>query len=605
MQSSSQELEQLRASSLDHHQSLLPKTEDLSSAPSHVASNSPVDHETTPYRPSSPGWSLISWKFEILSWIGSLCFFIAILVVLNVLNGRPLPDLQYGITPNAIIGLLATFGQALLLMPVSSALGQMKWLQALEKRPMDNFETLDKASRGPLGSTKLIVGRKSGLWTYTTIYLHTDAAYVPIAQFMNGTGWAPIGDTGVIEDGVDTELLNAPYLAFFNPLHTNFTAASIARCGSNNCTWDSYQTLGLRSTCHDLSSSLNMTKVYMAPYDGDPFTYNTDHYTLPNGFGLTGAQPRPLENQVFYNILNGMVNVTTSFSATSLSTVSPVWGSIAFPHNGSALMSVFVVGPSPGTIPIQPDMNYSKPMNGSMFAPPVAFECLLQFCVRNMRAEVMNGTIYETELFTWTNQTIPEFDPTYGHTDIIFQSHDSSTPFVVKSLAVGGGGGGNVTLHPYTNAPEGWRLDTVSGYSSTLMQRLYKAMNGSATGFPDMMDNLVNSISLNMRQISYQPPPVRGLAFTATSHAVVTWEWLILPFFELAGSLVFLIIVIIQKRQGGLPVPWTNSTLAYFFHGLDERPVRGVVHQSEEKMAEELEVRFERDDDGGHLVIVK
>jgi hypothetical protein len=48
-----------------------------------------------------------------------------------------------------------------------------------------------------------------------------------------------------------------------------------------------------------------------------------------------------------------------------------------------------------------------------------------------------------------------------------------------------------------------------------------------------------------------------------------------------------------------------NSTLAYFFHGLDERPVRGVVYQSEEKMAEELQVKFERGGDGGHLVIVK
>lgn len=120
-----------------------------------------------------------------------------------------------------------------------------------------------------------------------------------------------------------------------------------------------------------------------------------------------------------------------------------------------------------------------------------------------------------------------------------------------------------------------------------------------------MMDNLVNSISFNFRQIPYQPSPVQGKAFTATSHAVVTWEWLILPFFELAGSLIFLIIVMIQMRKVGLSVPWTNSTLAYFFHGLDERPVRGVVHQSEEEMAEELEVNFGRDGDWGYSVIVK
>lgn len=132
---------------------------------------------------------------------------------------------------------------------------------------------------------------------YNTIYPYTDDAYMRIAQFMNGTGWAPVSN-GVLEYGVNAEVINAPYLALYSPAGTNFTAASMARCGSNNCTWDSYQTLGLRSTCQNLSSSLNMTKVYMAPYD-DPYTYNTDYYTLSNGFGLTGAQPGFQYNQVF------------------------------------------------------------------------------------------------------------------------------------------------------------------------------------------------------------------------------------------------------------------------------------------------------------------
>jgi aminopeptidase-like protein len=53
-----------------------------------------------------------------------------------------------------------------------------------------------------------------------------------------------------------------------------------------------------------------MTKVYMVPYDDDPFTYNTDYYTLSNGFGLTGAQPGSLENQDFYPIYNATMDVT-------------------------------------------------------------------------------------------------------------------------------------------------------------------------------------------------------------------------------------------------------------------------------------------------------
>ncbi|KUL83997.1 hypothetical protein ZTR_07092 [Talaromyces verruculosus] len=553
MQSSTHELQQLRASSLDHNQSLLPKSE---------------------------GWSAIPWKLEILSWIGNLCSFIAIIVVLNVLKGRPLPDLQYGITPNAILTLLATFGQALLIAPVSSALGQMKWLQALEKRPMDNFETLDKASRGPLGSAFLIADRKSGPVTsfgaFVTIVALGVSTFIQrslkYTQFMNGTGYAPMGNT-VQESGVDAE--QAPWR----------DVGVTTVLGTHVRRWV------FRSTCQDLSSSLNMTKVYMAPYGDDWFTYNTDYYTLSNGFGLTGAQPGSLENQDFYPIYNAMMNVTTSWSATSLDTVSSVWGSIAFPKNGSTLMSVFVVGPSPGTIAIQPDMNYTRSMNGSLFAPPVAYECLLQFCVRNMRADIMNRTIHETVLSTWTNETLPESDPAYQYADLTLHPPGSSTPpFVVKSLAVEGVRGwlrslleGNSTIIPDTIAPDNWRLDQTFSPSSLTRQ----------------------FIALNLRQISHQRLPVRGKAFTATSHAVITWEWLILPFFELVGSLVFLIIVMIQTRQGGLSVPWTNSTLAYFFHGLDERPVRGVVYQSEEKMAEELQVKFERGGDGGHLVIVK
>jgi hypothetical protein len=55
-----------------------------------------------------------------------------------------------------MIGLLATFAESLLMVPISSSLGQLKWLQAHEKQPMYNFQVLDKASRGPSGSFFLL-----------------------------------------------------------------------------------------------------------------------------------------------------------------------------------------------------------------------------------------------------------------------------------------------------------------------------------------------------------------------------------------------------------------------------------------------------------------
>jgi hypothetical protein len=109
----------------------------------------------------------IPWKFELLAWGASCCFFIAIFVVLRTLDGRPAPDMRYGITPNAIIGLLSTFAEFLLILPVQSALGQLKWLQAVRTRPLDEFRVIDDASRGPWGGVMLLVRRKGG---YVLLY---------------------------------------------------------------------------------------------------------------------------------------------------------------------------------------------------------------------------------------------------------------------------------------------------------------------------------------------------------------------------------------------------------------------------------------------------
>ena len=117
---------------------------------------------TALHEPRRLRWHSIPWKLEILSWIGSLCFFVATIIVLRVLDGRPIPELSFGITPNAIIGLLATFAEFLLIVPVNSAIGQIKWLQALRRRPMDDFRAIDEASRGPMGSVMLLARRKGG-----------------------------------------------------------------------------------------------------------------------------------------------------------------------------------------------------------------------------------------------------------------------------------------------------------------------------------------------------------------------------------------------------------------------------------------------------------
>lgn len=216
-------------------------------------------------------------------------------------------------------------------------------------------------------------------------YPHSEDARMPIAQNINGTGWAPIGG-GLTLQGVDPELLAFPYEAIFDKPKTNSTVS--AYCGSSDCTWEFYQTLSFYNTCENLTSKLKMTRVEI---DDD----YTDHYTLPNGFGITGNDLPEV----------ALLNITTTRPIEWTMKLDD-WQSIASTQNGSKLMSVFPVGPSPGPFPVQPDVKKTfDPMKGPQFAPPVAYECMLQLCVRNMRAELRNGVLIETEVSTWTDQS--------------------------------------------------------------------------------------------------------------------------------------------------------------------------------------------------------
>lgn len=60
----------------------------------------------------------------------------------------------------------------------------------------------------------------------------------------------------------------------------------------------------------------------------------------------------------------------------------------------------------------------------------------------------------------------------------------------------------------------------------------------------------------------------------------------------------------VQTHKGGL-VPWMNTILAYFFHGLDERVRIRSSYASQEAMQDEvrdISVEFQPHDDGGRLI---
>lgn len=105
-------------------------------------------------------WWPWEWLCELLA-VGSLA---AMVVVLMVYHGKPQAEWRQSyFTLNGLVAFLATLTKTGLIIPVSAAIGQRKWLRFLPNkkgqrnaRRLGDFEMFDEASRGSIGSTKLI-----------------------------------------------------------------------------------------------------------------------------------------------------------------------------------------------------------------------------------------------------------------------------------------------------------------------------------------------------------------------------------------------------------------------------------------------------------------
>jgi hypothetical protein len=78
-------------------------------------------------------------------------------MVLLIHNDKRLPTWPLGLTFNSCISGLSKIATATLLMPVSEALGQLKWgWFKKDSKKLWDFEIFDRASRGSWGSLQLL-----------------------------------------------------------------------------------------------------------------------------------------------------------------------------------------------------------------------------------------------------------------------------------------------------------------------------------------------------------------------------------------------------------------------------------------------------------------
>jgi hypothetical protein len=180
---------------------------------------------------------------------------------------------------------LSKIASAALILPISEAIGQLKWtwFHGSESKEMINFEIFDKASRGAWGSFLLLFRTKGRSLAalgaiLTLLLLAIDTFFQQVTDLperwaLDGFGDIPRvvryeGDNGdIYEDGYPNSMedinLRQATLKFFyyngnEPVaFGNGTKAEIPlSCPSSRCDWPAYDTLGICSSCTDVSELL-------------------------------------------------------------------------------------------------------------------------------------------------------------------------------------------------------------------------------------------------------------------------------------------------------------------------------------------------------------
>lgn len=96
------------------------------------------------------------WLPETASIFASVFLLYILATLLTVYDGKPVFEWK-GITLNSVVSTLSTASKAALLHAISELISQWKWiLFTRESRPLLDFERIDAASRGPLGSLTLM-----------------------------------------------------------------------------------------------------------------------------------------------------------------------------------------------------------------------------------------------------------------------------------------------------------------------------------------------------------------------------------------------------------------------------------------------------------------
>src|ERR1700733_1027927 len=185
-------------------------------------------------------WFQDSWALEYVCVGFSIACLIAILVTLFSFDGLPLAAWHSAFSINTILSILGTGMKGSALLAAASALGQLKWAWYCHpNRPLQDFQTFDKASRGPYGAFLLLlrvpysnlacIGALVTLMSLASDAFVQASIYQPLRAKYVQSATGPVChdyEFSYLDSTVDPSLKAALYAGIFNVQATDVAGVS-------------------------------------------------------------------------------------------------------------------------------------------------------------------------------------------------------------------------------------------------------------------------------------------------------------------------------------------------------------------------------------------
>ncbi|PHH71499.1 hypothetical protein CDD80_5234 [Ophiocordyceps camponoti-rufipedis] len=387
----------------------------------------------TQRRPWQKLRNIYPWFPEIAALFAAAALVAAIVIILLGFDGQQLPQWPYSINLNTLIALLTLCLRTALALVAAEIISQSKWMWFSDKpRSLAGFQTFDEASRGLLGSFKLISllrlsWRGSPLAVMAAItsilslaispfaqqaiktfscprVVSSDGARIPVAMHLPGedSGYWYASTLGYKTQG-------AIFSGLTNPSGNESNIQ--VQCSTGNCTFPEtlgvpHSTIGLCARCLDTTSLVKVSE-RVDPEDRSLTRGKNSSVAMLNDMMLSVKD--------YGSILKARSEVNYNLSFAD-SLMTPEFDEIAA-KSSIANFSIMTFT----------ELKDQHCRNGTLNAScVVAASCSLYPCMKKFRASVVNGRIQESiveEVPSETNRTdLPADNYDYHHDRVMIKS---------------------------------------------------------------------------------------------------------------------------------------------------------------------------------------